>query len=133
MILACVDKNWKEHLKAMDDLKQSVQGAVYEQKDPLLIYKFESFKLFNELIEIINKDAVSFLFKANLPKGNSSEPQSISRNSDLIGHASRGKEERAPSRNQAVNTQNQQKLTRQQKRAQQKNMKRGSGGRFKKY
>ncbi|RPG59268.1 MAG: preprotein translocase subunit SecA [Flavobacteriales bacterium TMED191] len=133
VILACVDKNWKEHLKAMDDLKQSVQGAVYEQKDPLLIYKFESFKLFNELIEIINKDAVSFLFKANLPKGNSSEPQSISRNSDLIGHASRGKEERAPSRNQAINTQNQQKLTRQQKRAQQKNIKRGSGGRFKKY
>ena len=48
VILACVDKNWKEHLKSMDDLKQSVQGAVYEQKDPLLIYKFESFKLFND-------------------------------------------------------------------------------------
>ena len=131
--LAIIDESWKENLRELDDLKQSVQNATYEQKDPLLIYKFESFKLFNELIEIINKDAVSFLFKANLPQGNSSQLQSVSRNSDLIGHASRGKEEQVPSRHQSVNTQNQQKLTRQQKRAQQKNMKRGSGGRFKKY
>ena len=55
----------------MDDLKQSVQNAVYEQKDPLLIYKFESFNLFKELIDKINKEIVSFLLKSGLP--NSSE------------------------------------------------------------
>ena len=133
VILACVDKNWKEHLKSMDDLKQSVQGAVYEQKDPLLIYKFESFKLFNELLDIINKDAISFLFKANLPHGNSSEVKNVKINRDLIGQASRGQEERMPSTNQTSNPQSQQQLTRQQKRAQKKHMQRGSGGKFKKY
>jgi len=51
----------------MDDLKQSVQNAVYEQKDPLLIYKFESFNLFRSLIEKVNKDIVSFLLKSGLP------------------------------------------------------------------
>ncbi|MBU0486548.1 MAG: SEC-C domain-containing protein, partial [Bacteroidetes bacterium] len=56
-----------EHLREMDDLKQSVQNASYEQKDPLLIYKFESFKLFREMLEKVNRDVVSFLFKASLP------------------------------------------------------------------
>jgi preprotein translocase subunit SecA len=65
--LAIIDNIWKEHLREMDDLKQSVQNAVYEQKDPLLIYKFESFNLFKSLIENINKDIVSFLLKAGLP------------------------------------------------------------------
>jgi len=51
----------------MDDLRQSVQGAVYEQKDPLLIYKFESFNLFKSMLEKLNSDIVSFLYKANLP------------------------------------------------------------------
>ena len=55
----------------MDDLKQSVQNAVYEQKDPLLIYKFESFKLFKTLINKINKEIVSFLIKSGLPTGSS--------------------------------------------------------------
>ena len=65
--LAIIDDIWKEHLREMDDLKQSVQNAVYEQKDPLLIYKFESFNLFKSLIEKINKDIVSFLLKSELP------------------------------------------------------------------
>ena len=65
--LAIIDDVWKEHLREMDDLKQSVQNAVYEQKDPLLIYKFESFNLFKSLIEKINKDIVSFLLKSALP------------------------------------------------------------------
>jgi preprotein translocase subunit SecA len=65
--LAIIDDIWKEHLREMDDLKQSVQNAVYEQKDPLLIYKFESFNLFKSLIDKINKDIVSFLIKAGLP------------------------------------------------------------------
>ncbi len=65
--LAIIDDIWKEHLREMDDLKQSVQNAVYEQKDPLLIYKFESFNLFKSLIEKVNKDIISFLLKSGLP------------------------------------------------------------------
>ena len=65
--LAIIDDIWKEHLREMDDLKQSVQNAVYEQKDPLLIYKFESFNLFKSLIGKVNKDIVSFLLKSGLP------------------------------------------------------------------
>ena len=65
--LAIIDNIWKDHLREMDDLKQSVQNAVYEQKDPLLIYKFESFNLFKNLVEKINKDIISFLLKATLP------------------------------------------------------------------
>ena len=62
-----IDDEWKEHLREMDDLKQSVQNAVYEQKDPLLIYKFESFNLFNRMLTEVNKEIVSFLMKGNLP------------------------------------------------------------------
>ncbi len=65
--LAIIDDEWKEHLRELDDLKQSVQNATYEQKDPLLIYKFESFDLFKKMIQKINKDIVSFLFKGNIP------------------------------------------------------------------
>lgn len=61
--LALIDDAWKEHLREMDDLKTSVQSAVYEQKDPLLIYKFESFELFKKMLEEINRDIMSFLFK----------------------------------------------------------------------
>jgi len=66
--LAMIDEAWKEHLREMDDLKQSVQGAVYEQKDPLLIYKFESFELFKGMISKLNRDIISFLFKGALPQ-----------------------------------------------------------------
>ena len=62
--LIVIDDNWKEHLRELDELKQSVQGAVYEQKDPLLIYKFESFELFKTMIQTINESVVSFLSRA---------------------------------------------------------------------
>ncbi|MFL5763519.1 MAG: preprotein translocase subunit SecA [Bacteroidia bacterium] len=65
--LAMIDDSWKEHLREMDDLKQSVQNAVYEQKDPLLIYKFESVELFRRMMTSVNKEIVSFLMRANLP------------------------------------------------------------------
>ncbi len=65
--LALIDQMWKEHLREMDDLKQSVQTAVYEQKDPLLIYKFEGFELFKRLIGRINEETISFLIKAFIP------------------------------------------------------------------
>ena len=66
IVLATIDDAWKEHLRELDDLKQSVQNASYEQKDPLLIYKFESFELFKKMIQKINKDVVSFLIKADI-------------------------------------------------------------------
>jgi preprotein translocase subunit SecA len=66
--LAIVDDAWKVHLRKMDELKQSVQLAVHEQKDPLLIYKFESFELFKSMIDQVNKDVISFLFKGEIPQ-----------------------------------------------------------------
>lgn len=65
--LAIVDEAWKKHLRKMDELKQSVQLAVHEQKDPLLIYKFEAFKLFSSMLNGVNKEVISFLFKGDLP------------------------------------------------------------------
>ncbi|BAV94547.1 preprotein translocase subunit SecA [Ichthyobacterium seriolicida] len=63
-----IDDCWKDHLREMDELKQSVQSAVYEQKDPLLIYKFESFNLFKGVLNKINYEIVSFLFKGFFPQ-----------------------------------------------------------------
>ena len=71
--LAIIDDAWKTHLRKMDELKQSVQLAVHEQKDPLLIYKFEAFELFKTMIEEVNKDVISFLFKGELPTGNTQD------------------------------------------------------------
>ena len=65
--LAVIDDAWKEHLRSMDDLKQSVQTAVYEQKDPLIIYKTTAFELFSNMNAEVNKDIVSFLCHAGLP------------------------------------------------------------------
>jgi preprotein translocase subunit SecA len=65
--LAIVDEAWKKHLRKMDELKQSVQLAVHEQKDPLLIYKFEAFNLFSSMLNGVNKEVISFLFKGDLP------------------------------------------------------------------
>ena len=68
--LSIIDENWKLHLREMDDLRRSSQGAVYEQKDPLVIYKQESFYLFSDMIDKVNKDIVSFLFKGEMPNNN---------------------------------------------------------------
>ncbi|SHM69197.1 preprotein translocase subunit SecA [Mucilaginibacter sp. OK098] len=65
--LYLIDDAWKEHLREMDELKQSVQNAVYEQKDPLLVYKFEAFELFRQMLASVNKDLVSFLFRGGIP------------------------------------------------------------------
>ncbi|MCK9269835.1 MAG: preprotein translocase subunit SecA [Bacteroidales bacterium] len=67
IVLSFIDDAWKEHLREMDDLKQSVQNATYEQKDPLLIYKLESFELFKGMVQRTNRAIISFLIKANLP------------------------------------------------------------------
>jgi preprotein translocase subunit SecA len=73
--LAIIDDSWKTHLRKMDELKQSVQLAVHEQKDPLLIYKFEAFELFKQMVENVNKDVLSFLFKGELPQENQQQIQ----------------------------------------------------------
>ncbi|MFN2314791.1 MAG: preprotein translocase subunit SecA, partial [Bacteroidales bacterium] len=72
-ILKVIDELWKEHLREMDDLKQSVQTATYEQKDPLLIYKFESFELFKTMIGRVNREVVSTLMKGHIPIRDSSQ------------------------------------------------------------
>ena len=66
VVLAIIDENWKEHLREMDDLKQSVQNASLEQKDPLLIYKFEAFELFQQLLDKVNKETLSMIFKGQI-------------------------------------------------------------------
>ena len=75
-ILMTMDEAWKENLRELDDLKQSVQNATYEQKDPLLIYKFESFELFKNMVEEVNKDIISILMKGKIPI---SEPSQVQR------------------------------------------------------
>ena len=76
IVLALIDEAWKEHLREMDDLKQSVQNARYEQKDPIIIYKMEAYNLFKSMLAGMNKDIVSFLFKGEIP-GQQQEPQNI--------------------------------------------------------
>ena len=66
--LGVIDNEWKDHLREMDDLRQDVRGAQFEQKDPLLVYKLESFKLFKDMVSKVNKEIISFLMKANLPQ-----------------------------------------------------------------
>lgn len=73
VVLALIDEAWKEHLREMDDLKQSVQNAVYEQKDPIIIYKMEAYNLFKSMLAAMNKDIVSFLFKGDIPGQQESE------------------------------------------------------------
>lgn len=75
IILYIIDDHWKEHLREMDDLKQSVQNAAYEQKDPLLIYKFEAYELFKGMIDKINREVISILMKAHIPLRDPSQVQ----------------------------------------------------------
>ena len=71
--LGIIDESWKDHLRELDDLKQSVRNATYEQKDPLLIYKLESFNLFKQMIQKINTDVISFLMRADVPMQDGSQ------------------------------------------------------------
>jgi len=106
IVLAMIDNAWKEHLREMDDLKQSVQNAAYEQKDPLLIYKFESFELFKRMVQRTSKEICSFLIKADVPiqTGNVREAQAPRRldrtrmkeeRSDLLSQANANTQEKA--------------------------------------
>ncbi len=75
--LGVIDDAWKEHLREMDELRQSVQSASYEQKDPLLIYKLESFGLFKNMLQKVNKDIIGFLSRANLPAQNADQVKEV--------------------------------------------------------
>lgn len=100
--LAIIDDTWKDHLRQMDELKQSVQNATYEQKDPLLIFKFESFELFNGMLDKVNKDVLSFLFKGELPSQDANQvSQARERKREKV-HLS--KEEYSDSSEQGVQT-----------------------------
>ncbi|MFD2598476.1 preprotein translocase subunit SecA [Sphingobacterium corticis] len=77
IVLALIDEAWKEHLREMDDLKQSVQNAVYEQKDPIVIYKMEAYNLFKEMLASMNKEIVSFLFKGEIPGQQGQQEQQV--------------------------------------------------------
>jgi preprotein translocase subunit SecA len=100
--LSIIDNEWKEHLREMDDLRQSVQNARFEQKDPLLIYKFESFELFKKMIGRVSKEVVSFLSKAALP-GRGDQVQTTNRtttardDSGKLQTSRPGSEQAAPS------------------------------------
>ncbi|WP_298313419.1 preprotein translocase subunit SecA [uncultured Aquimarina sp.] len=114
--LAIIDDAWKTHLRKMDELKQSVQLAVHEQKDPLLIYKFEAFELFKSMIEEVNKDVISFLFKGELPTGNTqdiSEARQVKRKENLETSKEEipNMDERAAQNRAAGQTQQRQQIT----------------------
>ena len=117
--LAIIDETWKNHLRKMDELKQSVQLAVHEQKDPLVIYKFEAYKLFESMLNEINKEIISFLFKGELPSRDPSEIREDRRirrkqklnlskeevlNSDELASINRNAGQNVSSRNQPVET-----------------------------
>ncbi|MDB5226562.1 MAG: preprotein translocase, SecA subunit [Bacteroidota bacterium] len=91
IILSFIDHHWKDHLRQMDDLKHSVQMAVHEQKDPLLIFKFEAFELFKQMLSMINKDVTTFLMKGSLPV---QDPQQITQHKQPKRIAEKTKESR---------------------------------------
>ena len=74
IILWQIDDHWKQHLRDMDDLRQSVQNAAYEQKDPLVVYKLESYNLFSSMLEELNRDVLSFLLRAVLNVREDAQP-----------------------------------------------------------
>ncbi len=98
--LSVIDNKWKEHLRNMDDLRQNVRFASHEQKDPLLIYKFESYELFKKLISEVNEEVSSFLMKCSLPVNENqvqraenvrrpSEPQGVAQKSEVLNSSER--------------------------------------------
>ncbi|MDC1105585.1 preprotein translocase subunit SecA [Prolixibacteraceae bacterium] len=110
VILATIDDNWKEQLRELDDLRQSVRNAQYEQKDPLLIYKFESFTLFKTMIDKVNKTVVSTLMKGQIPARSPEEieeaeapkkenkPKYQEQRSEVANHDTREKQKVQPRR-----------------------------------
>ncbi|MBN1990783.1 MAG: preprotein translocase subunit SecA [Bacteroidales bacterium] len=101
--LITIDEYWKEHLREMDELKQSVQNATYEQKDPLLIYKFEAYELFKVMLDRMNRDVASILMKAHIPLRDPSQVQEARQQRKL--DMSKYETSRTDALNAAANTQ----------------------------
>lgn len=99
VILNIIDDSWKEHLRDMDDLKKSVRTASYEQKQPIVIYKEESFHLFRKMIDLVNQESISFLYKGELPKSNpeAEVSQAVEQKQEVV-KTSRGTEPEAPAK-----------------------------------
>jgi len=106
--LSVIDNKWKEHLRNMDDLRSNVQFASHEQKDPLLIYKFESYELFKKMISEVNEEVSSFLMKCALPVGENqvqnaervrrpSQPSGVAQKSEVLNSSERAQAARAGS------------------------------------
>ncbi|MCL2132701.1 MAG: SEC-C metal-binding domain-containing protein, partial [Lentimicrobiaceae bacterium] len=104
LVLAVIDNAWKEHLREMDDLKQSVQNASYEQKDPLLIYKFESFDLFSRMLSEIYREIVTFLNNGQIPVREASNVRGANLPESDARRLSAGREEVASQRTSAPQT-----------------------------
>ena len=100
IILVSIDDAWKEHLRELDDLKQSVQNASYEQKDPLLIYKFESFGLFQTMLEMVNKEVVSSVLKAHIPMQAEAHEEQERKRSNLSNLQAKKEDVMTPARQQ---------------------------------
>ncbi len=77
IVLNLIDDNWKEHLRDVDDLRRTSQNATYEQKDPLVVYKQESFNIFQRMLDTLNKEIVAFLFKGELPQSQNNNQEDI--------------------------------------------------------
>ena len=92
LVLSITDDAWKQHLRDMDDLRESVRAAVYEQKDPVLIYKFEAYDLFQAMIKRVNEQVVGFLFKADLPAPDPDRVEAAQRQKRVVGKEGRGGE-----------------------------------------
>src|SRR5699024_643289 len=90
LVLSVTDEAWKQHLRDMDDLRESVRAAVYEQKDPVLIYKFEAYDLFQIMIKRVNEQVVSFLFRAELPAPDPQHVEQVRQQKRVMGTESRG-------------------------------------------
>ena len=105
IILYQIDEHWKEHLRDMDDLKQSVQNATYEQKDPIVVYKLESYNLFSEMLEALNQDVLSFLFRAFVPlQDRSQQPQRATQRRTDMSQMQTGRSDLSTNGEQKANT-----------------------------
>ncbi|MEL6192828.1 MAG: preprotein translocase subunit SecA [Bacteroidota bacterium] len=134
--LAIIDDKWKNHLREMDDLRRSVQNAVFEQKDPLLVYKFESFQLFQQALNDINQQVLSLLFKADLHVEERNQNQKVETKRDDFSrmnakHGAADEEKKKNmQRERALMNNNapERKLSRRERRAQDGNKKKKGGG-----
>lgn len=119
IVLLTIDEAWKEHLREMDDLKQSVQNAAYEQKDPLLIYKFEAYELFRTMLDRINKSIVALLLKGRIHTNNPEEVKAARQipKLDMSKLKTRKDEFENRQRPQSTDSENQQQQPREQQKA----------------